>query len=1264
MIIEELGNECLSVMNKKLRHSGIDIIGDAPWGTHFCQFYDSKKDLTEILVPYFKTGLENNEFCMWVTSQPLEVEEAKEALIKAVPDIDVYIEKGQLEIISYSHWYVKEGTFDSDRVLNGWVEKLNKALVNGYDGLRLTGNTFWLEKEDWNDFIDYEKEVDRVIGNYQMIALCTYNLDRCNATEIIDVVINHQFALIKKNGKWTQIESSKRKEAEKIAILQSLRLRENQAKLAAGLENMTDAVFVSDTQGKFIDFNDAFVTYHKFKNKDECSKTFVDCSNILDVFMEDGTPAPVDMWAVSRALRGEKVTDAEYTLRRKDTGETWVGSYSFGPIRNKNGTIVGSIVIARDITERKKAKESLQKAYENLQVQSEELQAQSEEIQAQNEELQVQSKELHIAYNTLQESEERFHNMVNTIPQLAWIAQPDGYIYWYNERWFSYTGTTSEQMEGWGWQSVHDPAVLPRVMEQWKASIATGQMFDMEFPLRGADGIFRPFLTRVLPLKDAAGNVLQWFGTNTDVTERKRVEMALREIEANSKVTEVLEAERQQFLDMLETLPILICMMTPDYHVAFVNRNYRERFGDSVGRYCYEYRFGFTNQCEFCESYKVLATGKPHHWEYNGMDGRVIDTYDFPFTDVDGSLMILKMGIDITEHKKAEEDIRLMNIYNRSLIEASLDPLVTIGHDGKITDVNTSTELVTGYSRNELIGTDFTNYFTEPVKAKKGYQEVFREGFVSDYALEIQHKSGSTTPVLYNASVYMDEYDEVTGVFAAARDITMLQKAGEKIQALANVVESSNDAIITESLDGIIESWNIGAKKIYGYSAEEILGKDASLLEPDDLKGEIKQLIEKIKQEEKIHHYETLRLKKDGTVINVSITLSPIFDSSGKFVAISCIGRDITEGKEAEEKLRKSEKKYRNIVETANEGILIIDDEALVTYANKKLTDMLGYSLEEGIGKPIWSFVSEESKDVVKLNLEKSRQGINDSYEFKLIKKGGSSAWVHLSYKAFFNKDGKFVGSLSMLTDITERKKAEETLKLKLEELAISNAELEQFAYVSSHDLQEPLRMITSYLQLLQRRYQGQLDNKADKYIHFAVDGASRMQNLIQALLELSRVSRISKEPKTINCNLILSQTLSNLKLMIKDNKATISYDTLPEVMADSTQLGQVFQNLIFNGIKFHSEEAPKIHISAEKKASEWVFSVQDNGIGIDPQYSGKIFEIFKRLHSRDEYSGIGIGLSICKKIVEGHGGRIWVESELGKGSVFYFTLPVNSFKV
>ncbi len=279
-----------------------------------------------------------------------------------------------------------------------------------------------------------------------------------------------------------------------------------------------------------------------------------------------------------------------------------------------------------------------------------------------------------------------------------------------------------------------------------------------------------------------------------------------------------------------------------------------------------------------------------------------------------------------------------------------------------------------------------------------------------------------------------------------------------------------------------------------------------------------------------------------------------------------------------------------------------------------------------------------------------------------MIAKDGSSLWVIVNAKSLYDKSGMFIGTLSMITDITERKKAEENLKLKLEELRRSNEELEQFAYVSSHDLQEPLRMISSYLQLLQRRYEGNIDERADKYIHYAVEGAFRLQNLINDLLEFSRVTTRAKEPELTDCEFVLNHILSNLEVFTEENDATVSHSSLPEVMADSTQLAQVFQNLIINGIKFHSDEAPKIHISAEKKASEWVFLVKDNGIGIDPQYSEKIFEVFKRLHGKEEYPGTGIGLAVCKKIVERHGGRIWVESELGKGSTFYFTLPVNPY--
>jgi light-regulated signal transduction histidine kinase (bacteriophytochrome) len=288
------------------------------------------------------------------------------------------------------------------------------------------------------------------------------------------------------------------------------------------------------------------------------------------------------------------------------------------------------------------------------------------------------------------------------------------------------------------------------------------------------------------------------------------------------------------------------------------------------------------------------------------------------------------------------------------------------------------------------------------------------------------------------------------------------------------------------------------------------------------------------------------------------------------------------------------------------------------------------------------------------------KEGFVSDCSLEIRHRNGSITPVLYNASVYRDENREVIGVFAAARDITERKKAGEILKYKLEELARSNEELEQFAYVSSHDLQEPLRMISSYLQLLQRRYQGNLDARADKYIYYAVEGAFRMQNLINDLLEFSRVATRAREFEPTNCEFILNQVLSNLEVFIEENEAIVSHGSLPGVMADSTQLVQVFQNLIINGIKFHSEEAPIINICAEKKANEWVFSVQDNGIGIDPQYSTKIFEVFKRLHNKEVYSGTGIGLAVCKKIVERHGGRIWVESELGKGSTFHFALPIN----
>ncbi len=274
------------------------------------------------------------------------------------------------------------------------------------------------------------------------------------------------------------------------------------------------------------------------------------------------------------------------------------------------------------------------------------------------------------------------------------------------------------------------------------------------------------------------------------------------------------------------------------------------------------------------------------------------------------------------------------------------------------------------------------------------------------------------------------------------------------------------------------------------------------------------------------------------------------------------------------------------------------------------------------------------------------------------------------------DRDGNIIGTVGISRDVTERRRAQQELqeyKTHLEELvaartaeltranealASSNAELEKFAYVASHDLQEPLRMVASYTQLLARRYKGKLDADADEFIGFAVDGATRMQQLIQDLLSYSRLTTQGRPLELIGCQDACNIAMVNLGQSIGDSGAIVNVGALPEVRADATQLAQLFQNLIGNAIKYRNERPPEIQVYAKTEGEYWVFSVQDNGIGIEPQYADRIFEMFQRLHTRLEYSGTGIGLAICRKIVERHGGRIWVESRPGQGSTFLFTIP------
>ncbi|OEU41627.1 hypothetical protein BGV40_13935, partial [Methanosarcina sp. Ant1] len=1189
-------------MKGQLRKSGIDIVGDIPWGTHFCQFYQTKEDLIDILVPYFKEGLENNEFCLWITSKPLEVEEAKEVLGKAVPDIEIYLEKGQIEIILYTHGYVNEGVFGSEKVINGWVKKLDRALASGYEGLRTAGNTSWLKKWDWDDFADYEKKIDASIGKHQIISLCSYFLEMCSAADIIDVAFNRQFALVKKEGKWERIENSGlKKMTENKQEAEALRQSEQRVRLKlenilspspemANLElaDIVDARAIQSLMDDFYKFAHITMALVDLKGNVLVGVGWQDiCTRFHRVH-----PEACKHCVESDTKLSAGVLPGEFKLYKCKNNMWDIAT----PII-VDGQHIGNIFSGQFFFEG----ETLD--YELFRSQARQYGFNEEEYIAALEKVPRLSRE---AVDTIMVF---FMKLANILSQL-------------------------------GYSNIK----LAQSLEERNALVDA---------LRENEERFRSVLENSL---DAV------YRRNLQIDRYDYMSPVIEQI-AGFSAQEMSAMSSNEVLDRIhpEDRPLVAAELAQAFDLGLGILQYRFKCKDS------EYRW-------FADHFTVSKDQK----------GR----------------LLFRGGIvrDINERKKAEEALRLSNVYNRSLIEASLDPFVTIGRDGKIMDVNGATEQVTGYSRNDLIGTDFSDYYTEPEKAFAGYQQVFTYGEVRDYPLEIQHKDGQITPVLYNASVYRDENGEVIGVFASARDITELKraeetlafersqllsifdgiddvvyvtdpytyevlyankamkekfggelvggicyrefqrkdspcdfctnqiilkerdkpyhweyynpmvdryfmivdriikwpdgrdvrfeiakditerkraedvlkkahnhlevkvkertaelekaynslkesekglaeaqrmahignwkwnivtnekywsdeiyrifgrspqefevtydtfigyihpddrdyvdnttkealkgkpysidfrivladgeerivheegevvfdeknipirmtgtiqditefkKAEEKIQRLANAVESSNDAIVTESLDGIITSWNKAAEQIYGYSAEEILGQNVSILEPDNVKGEIKQFSEKIKRGEKIQHYESSRLKKDGNLINVSVTLSPIFEASGELVALSAIVRDVTERKRAEEALRESEARLRRFYESGMFGVLFFNLDGSITDANDKFLEIVGYTREDlQAGRVNWDKMTPPEYRLLEEQCiaELKTTGVKEPYEKEYIRKDGSRVPVILGIATF---DHLRLEGTAFVLDITTHKQGE-----------------------------------------------------------------------------------------------------------------------------------------------------------------------------------------------------------------------------------------------
>jgi len=660
-------------MQEEMRHSGINVIGSIPWGTHYCQFYRTKQDLVDILVPYFKAGLENNEFCMWITSEPLEAAEARDAMRRVVLNFDEYLRKGQIEIIPYDEWYMLGGTFNNDRVLAGWVGKLEQALNKGYAGLRLTGNTFWLERNHWQDFTEYEAKVNDVIGKYKMLALCTYSLNKCDAVAVIDVVKNHQFVLIKQENKWEIIENATYKKTKDSlnSALEELHQR-----------NRETSALLQGSQ--------AILMHKEFKLA--ARAIFDACKNLLGatggyvallskegtenevLFLESGgractvdptLPMPI------RGLRGEVYRTGKATYHNGFAESKWVKFMPAGHVYLDNvlfaplmleGKVLGLLGLANKpggFTENdaematafgKLAAIALlnSQVLESLEISELTLRQSEQDLRRAQAVAHIGSWHLDVRRNELTWSDET-HRIFDV---------PEGIAMTY-ETFLSSVHTEDREY----------------VDQKWLAALQ-GAPYDIEHRIIGGDEVKWVRERAELEL-DSQGALTGGFGTVQDITESKQAE-------------ETIKLAARQWQETFDAMPVLISIHDRDFKIVKVNKAFAEAFGMTpeqlIGKPCYQIFHKTDAPIANCPHEHTLRTGHPITTEVfePGM-GAYLDVSTAPIIDADGEISgSVHIARNITERKQAE--VALTHL--ASFPELNPNPAVEIDAAGNISYLN------------------------------------------------------------------------------------------------------------------------------------------------------------------------------------------------------------------------------------------------------------------------------------------------------------------------------------------------------------------------------------------------------------------------------------------------------------------------------------------------------------------------------------------------------------------------------------------------
>jgi PAS domain S-box-containing protein len=669
---------------------------------------------------------------------------------------------------------------------------------------------------------------------------------------------------------------------------------------------------------------------------------------------------------------------------------------------------------------------------------------------------------------------------------------------------------------------------------------------------------------------------------------------------------------------------------------------------------------------------RIAATSGRHeeHGRRVRKDGSqfVASTTYTALHDSDGRLRgFSEIARDLSETKESGAKYR-------GLLEAAPDAMVVVNQSGEIVLLNLQAEKQFGYHRDELLGRKVSSIIPEGFAERlvadglRSAEDALAQQIGTGIELLARRKDGSEFPIELMLSPLRSP--EGILVTAAIRDISVRNAADAHLAQMEGryrgLLEAAPDAMVVVNQSGEIVLLNLQAEKQFGYRRDELLGQQVTNIIPegfaerlvaDGLRSAEDALAQQIGT-----GIELIARRKDGSEFPMELMLSPLRSPEG--ILVTAAIRDISVRNAADAHLVQMESRYRGLLEAAPDAMVVVNQSGEIVLLNLQAETQFGYRRDELLGQQVTNIIPEGfAERLVADGLRSAEdalaQQIGTGIELIARRKDGSEFPMELMLSPLASDGGVLV--TVAIRDITTRKAADARLLEKVEALNRSNEELQQFAYVASHDLQEPLRMVASYVALIGRRYKGRLDADADEFIAFAVDGATRMQSLIQDLLSYSRVGSKGKELVTTSSEGALDLAVRNLRGAIEESGARVTHGPLPSVMADEMQLTQLFQNLVGNAIKYRRPGAPDVHVAAVPDGPEkWLFSVKDNGLGIEPQYFQRIFGMFQRLHGRDEYAGTGIGLAICKKIVERHGGAISVESTIGQGSTFSFPMDAS----